>query len=203
MGYRYCPTCGTEYRAEIDRCSDCLSTLVDEPPAQSSEELEVPEMRVPSPGIDVPELRSLVPVFVSGRLSEAELVRSFLESHDIEARLWSSGLSPWRLEAALTEMTGLANDFNAHRVMVQEVDAEAAALLLDDVEASALQPDDAEASARALDHASPHQGEVPGGGAEEEYGSPRTLLETLRTRWVLVAFAVILLVLILMVGPPN
>ena len=71
-------------------------------------------------------MKSLAPVFVTGRRSEAELVRSFLEAHSVEAQIWSSGLSPWRMEAALTEVTGLPSDFNAHRVMVSDADAETA-----------------------------------------------------------------------------
>lgn len=193
MDYRYCPSCGAEHRVEIERCSDCLVPLVDELPARDSDEVETADIRSASHAIEVPEMRSLVPVFVSGRLSETELVRSFLESHGIEARVWSSGLSPWRLEAAVTEMTGLANDFNAHRVMVQEADAEAAARLLDD----------AEASAQLLDDATGYQQEASDAGAVEEYGPPRTALENLRTRWTLVALAVILLVIVLLIGPPN
>lgn len=33
MEYRYCPSCGAEYHADVSHCSDCGSELVDDPPA--------------------------------------------------------------------------------------------------------------------------------------------------------------------------
>lgn len=202
MSYRYCPTCGTEYRSGVETCSDCLTPLVDEPPAglSSGELPDEPGSHAglssgePPGGPGTPTLRPLVAVFVTGRLSEAELVRSFLESHDIETRLWSSGLSPWRLEAAVTEVTGLANDFNAHRVMVEEHDAEKATRLLDEAEEGAALLDET-AGREAADIVDP---ESVGDDAP-----PRTFLEALRTRWALVALAIILLVMLLLFGPPN
>jgi hypothetical protein len=66
---KYCPECGSEYRAGFDRCYDCDVELVDELP--------------PEPEIDhaVPPL---VEVFSASHV-EADLVRAALVGHGIEA----------------------------------------------------------------------------------------------------------------------
>ena len=173
MGYRYCPSCGAEYHADITACSDCLVPLVDQEPGERGSEQ-----------VGAPDLKPLVEVLVTGRQSEAELARSFLEAHEIETHIWSSGLSPWRMEAALTEVTGLASDFNAHRVMVSRSDAERARELLDRT---------------ALEHQEKTSADADGGGSS---GSSRTWMETFRTRWIVVTFAIVLLVIVLVFGPP-
>ena len=172
MGYRYCPQCGAEYRADVDRCSDCLVELVDDK-AGTGSALEGAS----------PAFKSLVPVLVTGRRSEAEVARSFLEAHGVEAQIWSSGLSPWRMEAALTEMTGLANDFNAHRVMVSEQDEEAARDLLEEP-ADDGQSDDLPRKQRP------------------SKTSPK-MLELFRKRWLVLTFAIVLLLLVILFGPPS
>ena len=118
---RYCPNCGTEYRPGFDRCSDCDVALVDEPPSPE-------EMPAASDAVELTE------VYSSGRSIDAEVVRSMLEGHGIEARLWGGGLGHWRMESALTEMTGVPNAFNAHRVMVPPDQADDARALVADVE---------------------------------------------------------------------
>ena len=160
---RYCPNCGAEYRPGFDRCSDCDVALVDEP-LTPEEDLNASDAE-------------LTEVYSSGRSIDAEVVRSMLEGHGIEARLWGGGLGQWRMESALTEMTGVPNAFNAHRVMVSPEQADDARALVADVELEA-----------------PYEEGDPlsdgGGGA----------MNVLRSRWLLVGAALFLLLAVLLLG---
>ncbi|MDQ4095841.1 MAG: hypothetical protein M3174_06540 [Actinomycetota bacterium] len=55
-----------------------------------------------------------------------------MAAHGVEARIWSSGLSPWMVAAALAEWTSLASDFGWHRVMVSAANLERAEEFLED-----------------------------------------------------------------------
>lgn len=180
MGYRYCPSCGTEYRKNIEKCSDCGTALVDEAPFRLDER----PARSSALAERVVAARRLTSIFVTGRRSEAEIAHSFLTSQGIKSWIWSSGLAPWRLEAAMTEMTGVPNDFNAHRLMVEEEDAETAKALL---ATAALNETDDVAEPRGA-------GDVD---------APRTAMQRLRTRWAALAFAIVLLLIILLLGSPQ
>ena len=122
-------------------------------------------------------MRDRVVVFRTGRRIDAELVRSRLEADGMDARIWSGGLGPWRMESALTEVTGVANDFNSHQVVV-----------------------DPEDEARALEVLS----DAPGAVIDEPEtfdGGGSTFLASLRKRWMLLAFAFFMLLLLILVGP--
>lgn len=163
---RYCPECGAEYRLGFETCADCQVALVDAPP------------RLP-PNTELrPTVQERIVVFRSGRRIEAELVRSRLEADGLDARIWSSGLSPWRLEAALTEVTGVASDFNSHQVVVDLADADRAREVL------------GEAVPEPADD-----------GAVSDPGEGQTFLDALRKRWMLLAFAIVMLVLVIVAGP--
>lgn len=173
MSQRYCPACGAEYRSGVTTCSDCGALLVED---------ESGGLRSAQEG--APELNPLKAVFVTGRRSEAEVIRSFLDAHSVGAHVWSSGLSPWRLEAALTEVTGVPNDFGSHRVMVPDSDADRAQQLLDDV------PGERKKEAPPKAHMPPRR------------SSARRGMDVFRTRWALVGFALFLLMIVLLFGPP-
>lgn len=166
---KYCPSCGSEYRAGFEECADCLVALVDHPPQP------VPQQKVG------PTLRNRAVVFRSGRRIDAELVRARLEADGIDAVIWSSGLGPWRLESALTEVTGVASDFNSHQVVVDPDVVERALELLDEVGAEGDSAD--------------------GGDAISDSQRDPGFLALLRRRWLLLAFAFFLLLVVLVAGP--
>lgn len=165
---KYCPNCGAEYRSG-DECWECQVALVDHPPEPVSQ----PESQ--------PVSRDRVVVFRSGRRMDAELVRGRLEADGLEASIWSGGLGPWRMESALTEVTGVANDFNSHRVVVDAGDAERAREVLDEPASTAEGGDDLDPS---------DYPESAGG-----------FLASLRQRWILLAFAVFMLLVVIFAGP--
>lgn len=119
---KYCPRCGAEYRPGFTECADCLVALVDEPPAAPPE----PETYKPRP-----RAADRAVVFRSGRRMDAELVRARLEADGLDAWIWSTGLGPWRMESALTEVSGVASEFNAHNVVVADEDFDRAREVLD------------------------------------------------------------------------
>lgn len=120
MDAKYCPSCGAEYRRGFTECADCLVPLQAEPPAPA------PETYKPRPRA---EHRAVV--FRSGRRMDAELVRARLEADGLDAWIWSTGLGPWRMESAVTEMTGVPSEFNAHNVVVDDEDFDRAREVLD------------------------------------------------------------------------
>lgn len=162
---KYCPNCGAEYRAGFESCSDCHVALVDEPSEVVAQHEEGPV------------LRERTVIFRSGRRMDAELVRGRLEADGIDARIWSSGLGPWRLESALTEVTGVASEFNAHQVVVDPHDRARALELLQ------------EAGEDGFDVE-----------PEPDPGSS-TFLASLRKRWMLLAFAIFMLAVVIIAGP--
>ena len=165
----YCPQCGAEYRPGFDRCPDCDRTLVDTPPAPAGE---------PKTGW---EQVARDGVFVSGRRLDAEMVRGMLEAHGFDVAIWAGGMSNWRMESAITEMTGVPSPFNSYRVMVLEEEAAAARAILEESD--------------PLDGTGPGLEEEPGGNR------PKGFMNLLRSRWLLVASALFLLVVIILFGP--
>jgi hypothetical protein len=181
MTYRYCPECGAEYVSDFDSCADCLVPLVDVDPTGGGSESES------SFPTQIPDLNRLEIVWVGGRRIEAEIARSYLEAQEIDAYIWSSGLAPWTVAAALTEVTGLPNDFNAHRVMVTEPDAPEARRLLEPMRAKTdgYQLDQGDQVERS-------RSTVP---------ASRSFMSIFRARWALTAFAIFLLLFVLFYGP--
>jgi hypothetical protein len=110
---------------------------------------------------------------------DAELVRARLEADGLQAWVWSSGLGPWRLESAVTEMTGVPSDFNAHQVAVERDDVERALEILGENDDAALQSS---------------------GQSVEDPAPARTSLSWMRERWVLTAAALFLLFVVLYLG---
>ena len=70
-------------------------------------------------------------VFISGRGITAEVLASMLRGHGVYCEVWTSGLGPWHRASALPEITGIPNEFGAHRVMVRRADQEAALELIE------------------------------------------------------------------------
>ena len=166
---KYCPQCGSEYRPGFERCPDCDEALVDDVPTVSAE-----------PRSSVPTLVQREVVFSTGRRIDAEMVRGLLEAHGLDARIWASGMGPYRLESAVTEITGVPSAFNAYGVGVLAHQAEEARALLADVEGG-----DAEVA-------------VP------EVNEPSSgLMNLMRSRWALLAAALFLLAVVIFVGPPG
>jgi hypothetical protein len=77
----------------------------------------------------------------------------------------------------LTEVTGVANDFNSHQVVVDPEDEERAREVLGDA------PDEIVPEPDTFDEADP------------------SFLEFLRKRWMLLAFAFFMLLLVIFLGP--
>lgn len=166
---KYCHHCGAEYRPGFETCADYHVPLVEESPVPL----------VPDEPAEV-VLRERVPIFRTGRRIDAELVRGRLESCGIDSRIWSSGLGVWRMESALTEVTGIPTEFNAHHVVVDRDDVDDTLELLRDETAS----DDGE--------------EV----GYDDAGS-RTSMSWLRPRWILIVFALFLVMLVVARGAPG
>ncbi|MDQ3646266.1 MAG: hypothetical protein M3345_04945 [Actinomycetota bacterium] len=139
------------------------------------------EPPAPEPSSEGPPHRDRTVVFRSGRRIEAELVRSRLEADGLGAGIWSSGLGLWRMESGLTEVTGVPTDFNAHQVVVNAEDEGRAREVLADPGVASFEDEDDEVAAVAP--------------AEPRW---RWIL---RNRWLLIGFALVLLVLRLLYGP--
>ena len=189
MNYKYCPSCGAEYRPKFNICADCQVALSSQPPAApkiDDEPTEIIEFSA----------RSLAPVFVSGRRSDAEMARGFLEAQGVEAEVWSTGLSPWHAAAGVGEMTGVPSDFGAHRVMVPEDQTEEAKTLL--VSVDAVKPVTDEVSFDSVgsfaDAAEPFH---------DDAGSLDSALDFLRRRWAVLAFALTFLLILVVFGTPT
>lgn len=111
MAFRYCPNCRTEYRPGFDVCADCGTALVDElPPEPAAESKES------SPGLGV----TATEVWRGFHEMEAHLARSMLESHGIDAEVWSAGVGP----------NVPFGSHIAHRVMVTAADSQEARRLI-------------------------------------------------------------------------
>jgi hypothetical protein len=164
---KYCPNCGAEYRPGFDTCADCNVALVDDPPAAPAED--------PQPQKDV----ARVEVMRTGRSIDADLATGYLQARGLDAVVWGSGLGKWRLEAGLTEVTGVPSPFNAYRVMVPEDQEDEARMLLADGD----EPDEPE--------------------VDEEERPARGLLQVLRSPLLIASFCAALLILILEFGAPR
>ncbi len=164
VSVKYCPDCGVEYRSGYDRCADCQVALVDQPPILET---------VGAP----PTYQERVVVFRSGRRIDAELVRARLEADGLAATIWSSGLGPYRMESALTEVTGVPNDFNAHQVVVDADHVERALEVLGDAGAGVISDD-----------------------ADDEVAPTGSWMSLLGSRSVLIGFALFMLLVIVVVG---
>lgn len=125
-----------------------------------------------------PTVQDPVVVFRSGRRMDAEIVRSRLEGDGLDARIWSSGLGPWMTVSALPEITGVPTDFNSHQVVVDPNDLDRALEVLGEVA-----PDPSEDEPELT----------------EDGGS--TFLASLRKRWMLLVFAIFMLLLVIVGGP--
>lgn len=167
---KYCPQCGAEYRPGFDRCPDCNETLVDDPtpkPVAIQERWEKVEREV---------------VFSTGRRIDAEMARGLLEARGIDARIWGGGMGSYRLESAVTEITGVPSPFNSYGVGVPVADVDEARAILVDIEDR------------------PEPVEEPDG---EDVAAGTGVLTSLSVRWALVAAALFLLWFVVMVGPPR
>jgi hypothetical protein len=118
--YRYCPSCGTEYRPEFKECRECGLPLVDEPPAPADHDH-------PSLPIDASEASDAVPVYAADR-HLAEIVRSFLEDNGVPAITSGEGYS-----SAYPLTVGQLGE---RRVLVRRQDVDEAHSLLEEAEES-------------------------------------------------------------------
>ena len=123
----------------------------------------------------------LAEVRVTGRRIDADLIAGALEAHGIKVVVWGGGMGVWRAESALTEMTGVPNAFNAYRVMVPAERLEEAREVLGEDRANEPTPD---VVANYLE-----------GG--------RSFMQALRSRWLLVPFAVFMLLMIVLGSRPT
>lgn len=118
-------------------------------------------------------------VFTTGRRLDAEMVRGMLNARGIGAWVAGGGMGAYRLESAVTEITGVPSPFNSYRVEVHPDDAEEAGALLDDVNARAVERD------------------------EDPDGAVDGVMSSLGARWALLAAAIFLLTLVVVFGPPD
>jgi hypothetical protein len=115
--YRYCPECGTEYRAGFDRCAECDVALVDDPPDRPMLEITAPTHLVPD--------KELVEVFRSNQ-SDARIVRGFLEAQGIPAIILGEGEMPYPIDIG---------SLGERRIYVREEDADDARTAIAEVQA--------------------------------------------------------------------
>jgi hypothetical protein len=115
--YRYCPSCGAEYRAGYATCAECNVALIDEAPDDASVRRSEPSE------IDLDTV--LVEVYRTDR-HHAELVRSFLEANAIPAITSGEGYS-----SAYPLTVGAIGE---RRVLVRDQDAPAARALIEQVD---------------------------------------------------------------------
>ena len=118
-------------------------------------------------------------VFSTGRRIDADMIRGLLEAHGFDARVWASGMGPYRLESAVTEITGVPSPFNAYRVSVPVADAEEARALIADVSD--------EGQAASIDETGP-----------EPFRRSPGLMSMMRSRWAIVAAALFLLTVVIL-----
>ena len=104
-GFRYCPECGTEYRAGFTHCYDCQVALVDEPPDE-----------VPAEQAEIDAGGPLVEVFAASHI-EADIVRAALEDHGIPAVISKGGSAAYPLTVG---------EMGEGRVLVPEEDGQLA-----------------------------------------------------------------------------
>lgn len=185
VGTRYCPECGSEYRAGFDVCADCGAALVDEPPLRSADD--------PTEGAAE---HHWVQVMSTGRSMDAEIVRSYLEGNGLRAEIWSSGLGRWRAESALTEVTGVPSDFNAHRVMVPDDQVDEARELLEASDGPELEEEDWARPPPVRERGS--IGDTGMGYGFESDREPLRWMQLFRSKWVLTGVALFTLALILL-----
>ncbi len=168
---KHCPQCGAEYRPGFERCPDCDRALVDEPVVEDTTPPEVEH---------IPREE----VFTTGRRIDADMIRGLLEAHGFDARIWASGMGPYRLESAVTEITGVPSPFNAYRVSVPSDDAE---------EARALIADATEESQVATDYEP----------TDEPTARSSGMMNVMRSRWAVVAAALFLLAVVILAEPSQ
>ncbi len=176
VSYKYCPSCGAEYRAKFNICADCQVALSPEPSSAAKLHDEVT-------GAVEYSAHSLAPVFVSGRRSDAEMARGFLETQGVQAEVWSAGLSP------------ADADFGASRVMVPEDQVEEARTLLASVETEPI-----------FDEGSFDQVDSYDDTAEpfdDDTDRLDSALDFLRQRWAVLAFALAILLIVLFIEAPG
>lgn len=164
---KFCPTCHSEYRPGFDRCPDCNVALV----AQLTAE------KKPTPHWEKVDREV---VFTTGRRIDAEMVRGMLEANGLDARIWGGGMGAYRLESAITEITGVPSPFNSYSVGVLLEQADEARSILANVEEESLE-----------EHDEPDTRD--GGGVMISMGA----------RWALVVAALFLLVYVILFGPPR
>ena len=185
VGTRYCPECGSEYRSGFEVCADCGASLVDEPPAVTTEARQ-----------DGSADHLWVQVMTTGRSMDAEIIRSFLEGNGLRAEVWTSGMGRWRAESAITEVTGVPSDFNSHRVMVPDDQLETAQGLLAASEVPELEEEDWALPASRSGYGA--IGDTGAGFGYEIEREPIRWMTLFRSRWVLVVVALFTLVLIVL-----
>ncbi|HEX2058208.1 MAG TPA: DUF2007 domain-containing protein [Actinomycetota bacterium] len=84
--YRYCPRCGSEYRAGFRICADCGVELVDRLPDDQPDPIGDPDYEAITSWVGTDP----VEVF-RGSEVDAALVRGALVDADIPAAVWSAG----------------------------------------------------------------------------------------------------------------
>ena len=191
MNYKYCPSCGAEYRAKFNICADCQVALSPEPSADAKLDDE------PAGAVEY-SARSLISVFETGRRSDAEMARGFLEAQGVEAEVWSAGLAP------------ADADFGASRVMVPEDQVEEARTLLTSVDEGEPILDEGEPIFDEMEPMSKEDSFIQvdayddaAGPVEENSERLDSALDFLRQRWAVLAFALAVLLIILFIEAPG
>jgi Putative prokaryotic signal transducing protein len=106
----FCPNCRAEYRPGYTHCSDCGLELVEELPADDSDDF-----------LGEHRLSDLVEVYRAWGRPRGEMIRSLLEGNGIPCAL-TGGISVYNLTIG---------DIAEVRVMVRAVDFDAARAVLD------------------------------------------------------------------------
>ena len=148
MAYRYCPSCGAEYREGFARCSDCDVELVDEAPAGPTQpDIDYfPSLDPRSAGYIYAArdwVRHLEPVklMTVGSELEAEMLVGMLHSNEVRAYSQnesSHGISHYGGQAARSSALAL------YRIYVHPDDEADARSLVEEVDLSTDEPDETE-----------------------------------------------------------